>query len=84
MRADWKTLYAELNACTKCGLCQTRKHVVPGEGNIHAAVMFVGEGPGRDEDLSGRPFVGAAGQLLDKMIAAIELTREEVYIANVV
>ena len=57
---------------------------MPGEGNPHARLMFIGEGPGRDEDLTGRPFVGRAGQLLDKMIAAIGLSREEVYIANVV
>lgn len=84
MRADWKSLYEELQSCQKCGLCEKRTNVVPGEGNIHAAVMFVGEGPGKDEDLSGRPFVGPAGQLLDKMLMAIDLRREDVYIANVV
>lgn len=84
MHADWTSLYEELQHCEKCGLCQARHTVVPGEGDPHAALMFVGEGPGRDEDLSGRPFVGAAGQLLDKMLAAIELQREDVYIANVV
>lgn len=84
MRADWNSLYEEMYACEKCELCRGRSHVVPGEGNPHARVMFVGEGPGRDEDLSGRPFVGPAGRLLDKMLAAISLTREEVFIANVV
>ena len=57
---------------------------MPGEGNPHARLMFIGEGPGRDEDQTGRPFVGRAGQLLDKMIGAIGLSREEVFIANVV
>lgn len=84
MRADWKTLYDELQSCQKCDLCKARHTVVPGEGDPNAAILFVGEGPGRDEDLSGRPFVGAAGQLLDKMLAAIDLRREDVYIANVV
>ncbi len=84
MHADWNTLYEELQHCEKCELCKERHTVVPGEGDPHAKLMFVGEGPGRDEDLSGRPFVGAAGQLLDKMLAAIDLQREDVYIANVV
>ncbi len=71
-------------SCTKCGLCRTRTHAVPGEGSLNAVVMFVGEGPGHDEDLQGRPFVGPAGQLLDRMIGAIGLSRSDVYIANVV
>ena len=72
-------------ACTACGLCQGRHHVVFGVGNPHAPVMFVGEGPGEHEDLQGEPFVGRAGQLLDKMLAAIDLDRKEnVYIANIV
>ena len=70
--------------CGKCGLCRTRKNAVPGEGNPDARLMFIGEGPGADEDLQGRPFVGKAGQLLDKMIAAMQFTREEVFIANIV
>ena len=84
MRYDWETLYTQLNNCENCGLCKTRNSVVVGEGSIHAEVMFVGEGPGHDEDLHGRPFVGPAGQLLDRMIQAIDLKREDVYIANVV
>lgn len=84
MYAEWKALYDDLSGCEKCELCHSRKNVVAGEGNVHALVMFVGEGPGREEDLSGRPFVGSAGQLLDKMLAAIDLKREDVYIANVV
>lgn len=81
---DWRELYEQMTDCAKCRLCETRTNVVPGEGNPNAVIMFIGEGPGRDEDLSGRPFVGAAGRLLDKMLGAIGLSREEVYIANVV
>lgn len=84
MEVSWPTLLMEIEACEKCRLCDTRKHVVPGEGNPRADLMFIGEGPGRDEDELGRPFVGAAGQLLERMIAAIGLTRSDVYIANVV
>lgn len=75
---------AAVGACTKCKLCETRTNTVFGEGNENARLMFVGEGPGAQEDETGRPFVGRAGQLLDKMIASIGMTREEVYIANVV
>ena len=70
--------------CKRCQLAATRTNVVFGEGDPHAKLMFIGEGPGADEDRLGRPFVGKAGQLLDKMIAAMQFKREEVYIANVV
>lgn len=70
--------------CKKCRLSLKRINVVFGEGNSNAKIMFVGEGPGEDEDKTGRPFVGKAGQLLTKMIEAIGLKREEVYIANIV
>ena len=70
--------------CRNCPLCETRLNAVPGEGNPKARLMFIGEGPGADEDRQGRPFVGAAGQLLDKMIMAMQLRREDVYIANIV
>jgi len=70
--------------CQKCPLSQTRTHAVPGEGDLNADLMFVGEGPGRDEDLQGRPFVGRAGQLLTKIIRAMTFQREEVYITNIV
>jgi len=70
--------------CKKCNLYKTRTNVVFGEGNENADIMFVGEGPGYNEDIKARPFVGKAGQLLDKMIEAIKLKREEVYIANIV
>ncbi len=71
-------------SCEKCRLKERRKTVVFGEGNIHADLMFIGEGPGAREDETGRPFVGPAGQLLDKMLGDIGLKREDVYIANVV
>ena len=77
-------LQEEIGDCQRCGLCRGRKTIVFGEGNAEADLVFVGEGPGRDEDLAGRPFVGAAGQLLGKIIAAMGLGREEVYICNVV
>ncbi len=73
----------EIKACRRCPLGATRIHAVPGEGNPAAELMFIGEGPGFDEDHSGRPFVGRAGQLLDKMIAAMGLKREQVFIGNI-
>jgi len=81
---DWDALAAAVRGCRGCHLCETRRNTVFGEGNLQAELMFVGEGPGADEDATGRPFVGRAGQLLDKMIAAMTFAREEVYIANVV
>ncbi|MBQ3575613.1 MAG: uracil-DNA glycosylase [Clostridia bacterium] len=84
MKISWEQLYDEIGACSKCRLCQTRTNVVPGEGDIRADIMFIGEGPGRDEDLQGRPFVGRSGELLTRMIEAIDLQRSEVYICNIV
>ncbi len=75
---------SEIKDCKKCRLHQGRNKFVFGVGNPNAKVMFVGEGPGRDEDLKGEPFVGRAGQLLDKILAAIQFDRTQVYIANVV
>ncbi|GAB6908040.1 uracil-DNA glycosylase [Desulfosarcina cetonica] len=75
---------ADLGECTRCPLCQGRTHIVFGEGDPKARLVFVGEGPGFEEDQSGHPFVGAAGQLLTKIIAAMQLSRETVYIANIV
>ena len=72
----------EFAECSLCGLCKTRTHVVFGTGNPHAELMFVGEAPGYDEDRQGEPFVGAAGQLLTKIIEAMKLRRQDVYIAN--
>jgi len=77
-------LRAEIGECTRCPLAQGRTKLVFGEGSPRARLVFVGEGPGRDEDLSGRPFVGPAGQLLDRIIAAIGLLRPDVYICNIV
>ena len=74
----------DIGDCTRCKLHEHRTHIVFGEGNPQAKLVFIGEGPGADEDATGRPFVGRAGQLLDKIIAAIGLKREDVYIANVV
>jgi DNA polymerase len=76
---------ADVGVCKACGLAVTRKHSVPGEGSTHPLVMVIGEGPGADEDAAGRPFVGRAGQLLDKMLGSIALTRgKNCYIANMV
>lgn len=77
-------LRAHIGDCRLCKLCHQRKNIVFGVGDPHARLMFVGEGPGADEDEQGIPFVGRAGQLLTKMIESMKLTREQVYIANVV
>lgn len=74
----------EVRGCTKCRLCETRTHTVFGEGDPDAKIFFIGEGPGETEDQTGRPFVGRAGELLNKMIAGMGLKREQVYIANIV
>lgn len=85
MIKDWNILEQECKQCRKCGLCQERTHVVFGVGVQNAEVMFIGEGPGMNEDLQGEPFVGRAGQLLDKMLAAVDLDRNtNIYIANIV
>ena len=74
----------EVASCHKCPLAATRTQTVPGEGSATAEIMFVGEGPGREEDQSGRPFVGRAGRFLDELIDSLPMRREDVYIANVV
>lgn len=74
----------EVRDCQRCRLCETRTRSVFGEGDVDASIFFIGEGPGENEDLTGRPFVGKAGQLLDKMIVAMGLRREKVFIANIV
>ena len=82
---DWEGLVSDIAACTACVLCRTRKKTVPGVGAQTAQWMFVGEGPGAEEDALGEPFVGQAGRLLDNMLKAIALTRSEhTYITNVV
>jgi len=73
-----------IRGCRRCPLCEGRTHTVPGEGNPQATLMCIGEGPGANEDAQGRPFVGAAGKLLDQILAAIECPRETVFIANIV
>lgn len=80
---DLEALAAEIGDCHRCALGDTRTRLVLGVGDPHARLMFVGEAPGRNEDLKGEPFVGAAGQLLDELLASIGLTRAQVYIANV-
>lgn len=84
MRYDWETLYSTLQSCQACGLSSGRTNIVIGDGNPKAKIMLIGEGPGRDEDLQGIPFVGAAGKLLDRMLASINFDRNDVYIANIV
>ena len=81
---DWTALEQECLNCTRCGLCETRNRVVFGVGSRNADVMFIGEGPGEQEDLRGEPFVGAAGKLLDDMLSIIDLNRDNCYIANIV
>ena len=82
---DWDALEARIRECTHCGLCEGRQHAVPGVGDRAARWLFVGEGPGRNEDLQGEPFVGPAGQLLDNMLRALDLARgKDTYIANIV
>ena len=77
-------LAAEIRSCQKCPLGRLRTHAVPGEGSADAEIMFIGEAPGYYEDRQGRPFVGASGRLLEKLLADIGLTREDVFITNVV
>ena len=79
-----KALEDSLQDCTRCGLCEARTNLVFGAGNVEADLVFVGEGPGADEDKEGFPFVGAAGVILTKMIRALGYEREQIYICNVV
>lgn len=75
---------SEIKICKKCPLYKSRTNTVPGEGNPQAELLFIGEGPGQNEDKLGRPFVGSAGQFLDEMLSSIKLKREDVFILNVV
>lgn len=85
MFENWEELKENCLNCRKCSLCEVHSNVVFGVGNPCAKVMFIGEGPGRNEDLQGEPFVGAGGQLLDKYLAAVDLDRRtNIYIANIV
>ena len=81
---DWNELEQTCLFCTKCALCETRNHVVFGVGKRDTDILFVGEGPGEQEDLQGEPFVGPAGKLLDDMMSIIDLDRSNAYIANIV
>ena len=81
---DWQDLKAQCMSCTNCVLCKTRHNVVFGVGPKNADIMFIGEGPGEQEDIQGEPFVGAAGKLLDDMLSIIDLSRDNCYIANIV
>ncbi|MGM9587446.1 MAG: uracil-DNA glycosylase family protein [Candidatus Limivicinus sp.] len=81
---SWEKLKAECAGCRACALCETRHNLVFGVGREDAEVMFIGEGPGEQEDLQGEPFVGPAGKLLDTMLEIIDLDRNKVYIANMV
>ncbi len=82
LNEKWEALENSCKKCTKCQLCETRTNVVFGVGSRNASIMFIGEAPGEKEDLSGIPFVGAAGKLLDKYLYAVDIDRDSVYIAN--
>lgn len=84
MYENWEELEKSIQNCQKCKLCQNRKNIVFGEGNKQAKIMFIGEGPGADEDIQGLPFVGKAGQLMNKAFQGLEIDRSSVYIANIV
>ena len=79
-----KIIQENVKICKKCNLCTTRKNAVPGEGNVNADIVFIGEAPGKNEDLHGRPFVGAAGKKLDDALENSGLARNDVYITNIV
>jgi len=85
MNTDIDSLKKEILQCSKCELTKTRNHVIFGEGNAKAGILIIGEAPGRDEDMQGRPFVGKSGQMLEKILAACGFTRDEhVFISNIV
>lgn len=84
MYNNWEELEEVVKKCRKCRLCETRKNVVFGVGNREADIMFIGEGPGADEDAQGEPFVGKAGKLMNMAFDMLGIKREEVYIANIV
>ena len=81
---SWELLESQVEACRMCGLCEHIQHKVPGQGDHHSPLMFIGEGPGQVEDEQGLAFVGPAGQLLTRMLLAIDLPRDRVHICNVV
>lgn len=81
---ELQAIHEQINGCTKCGLCKTNTMYVPGMGTQDTDILFIGEGPGKSEDLKGLPFVGASGKFLDVLLASIGLTRDTIYITNVV
>lgn len=83
-REELERIAEEIRKCTRCPLHETRKNAVPGEGGFNRGVLFIGEAPGRNEDEQGRPFVGRAGQLLNELLDSIGLTRDDVFITNIV
>lgn len=83
-KALLEQIAANVKICQKCRLCQTAKNAVPGEGNIDSEIVFIGEAPGETEDLTGRPFVGRAGKLLESLLSKINLKREDVWIGNII
>ena len=84
MYETWEELENSIKGCNKCKLYSTRKNIVFGTGNKEAKIMFIGEGPGADEDIQGEPFVGKAGRLMNKCFEALDIERKDVYIANIV
>lgn len=84
MYSNWDDLLKSIQNCRKCKLCNERRNIVFGQGNTNAKLMFIGEGPGADEDMQGLPFVGKAGQLLNLSLTALGIDRTDVYIANIV
>lgn len=84
MYESFEELVDSIKDCNKCKLCNNRKNIVFGEGNINADIMLIGEGPGADEDVKGNPFVGKAGQLMDRAFDGLGINRKDLYIANIV
>ena len=84
MFETWEELEKSIINCNKCKLCKTRQNIVFGTGNKNAEIMFIGEGPGADEDLQGEPFVGKAGKLMNMAFDTLGIDRKQVYIANIV
>lgn len=82
--AELNTLATQISACSLCRLCEGRTNAVPGTGNPHAEIVFIGEGPGKNEDQQGVPFCGASGKFLDELLASINLSRDDIFITNIV
>ena len=78
-----RRLNKQIAQCTRCRLCRSRTNTVPGDGSVDADIMFIGEAPGRSEDLKGLPFVGRAGAILDELLGSVNLSRDEIYICNI-